>query len=327
MRRYVMMVAALALMTALYVPLTSAQTEQPAAAAAQDPKQEEADAYKAWYDANAAKDLAKAVPLAKAYLEKFPSGQYAAYLKDKWLPQTRGYLFNEAMKAKNTAEMIRIAQEALAEKPGNLDYIYLVAVNIRQNEISTQSPNYSNAGVAADYSQQAIKLIEAGGVPTVVDKAKWNQNAQLAYLYHTLAILEEQKKNSDRALELYAKASSYEANNPAFSFACGRLHQEKYLAAVQKYQAFPEADREGEPAKAALAEANAHADKVIDCWAKFVALSTTKTATRDQVEKVITDLYKYRHPDSPDGLQKLIEQYRSSAPSGNSATSSASTKP
>src|SRR5215213_3736312 len=112
MRRSVMMIAALALMMALHVPFAPAQTEQ-TAAAAQDPKQAEADAYKAWYEANAAKDLSKAIPLAKAYLEKFPSGQYAGYLRDKWLPQTQGYLFSEARKAKNTAELITIGRQAL----------------------------------------------------------------------------------------------------------------------------------------------------------------------------------------------------------------------
>jgi len=331
MRRMVMMVAALAFMIALHVPFTPAQTEQPAAATP-DPKQAEADAYKAWYDANAAKDFSKAVPLAKEYLEKFPNGQYASYLRDKWLPQTRGYLFGEALKAKNSNDMISLGREALEKDPENLDYLYLLAVNLRANEISAATPNYAHASEAADFSQRAIKLIEAGKVPAVVDKAKWNQNQQLAYLYQTLAIISEQKKETDKALELYAKAATLDGTNVINYFSCGRLHQEKYLASVQKYQAFPEADRTADPAKpevkAALDEANKHADMVIDCWARFVALTPTKTTTRDQVEKVITDLYKYRHPESPDGLQKLIEQYRSSTPASSSnTTSSASSKP
>jgi hypothetical protein len=327
-----MMVAALALMMALHVPFAPAQTEQ-TAAAAQDPKQAEADAYKAWYDANAAKDLSKAIPLAKEYLEKFPNGQYAGYLRDKWLPQTQGYLFSEARKAKNTAEMITIGRQALEKDPENLDYLYLLAIDLRTNEISTNPPNYAHAGEAAEFTERAIKLIEGGKVPGVfADKSKWNQNAQLAYLYQTLAIVAEQKKDSDKALQLYMKASSLDGTNVVNYFACGRLHQEKYLSAVQKYQAFPEADRTADPAKpevkAALDEANKHADMVIDCWARFVAMSPNKTQVRDQVEKVITDLYKYRHPESPDGLQKLIDQYRSSTPAtSTTGTSSPSTKP
>jgi hypothetical protein len=33
-------------------------------------------------------------------------------------------------------------------------------------------------------------------------------------------------------------------------------------------------------------------------------------AVRGEVEKVLVELYKFRHPDSPDGLQKLIDQYK-----------------
>jgi tetratricopeptide (TPR) repeat protein len=331
MRRSVMTVAALALMMALYVPFTPAQTEQQPAAA-QDQKQAEADAYKAWYDANAAKDVNKAFALAKEYLAKFPNGQYAAYLRDKWLPQTRGYLFGKAIEAKDMNQMLAIGREALEKDPENLDYIYLMAVNLRANELAASPPNYAHAAEIADFTQRAIRLIESGKVPAIVDKAKWNQNVQLAYLYQGLAVIEEHRKNTDKALEHYMKAASLESSNPAYYFACGRLHQEKYLSAVQKYQGFPEADRTADPpkeeVKAALDLANKHADMVIDCWARYVALTPNKTATRDQVEKVITDLYKYRHPDSPDGLQKLIEQYRSATPGSTSNTSSsASTKP
>jgi hypothetical protein len=73
--------------------------------------------------------------------------------------------------------------------------------------------------------------------------------------------------------------------------------------------------------KTALDEVNAQADAVIDCWARFLGLTAknnTYGATRDQVFKAATDLYKYRHPDSPDGLQKLIDQYSNSAPASAS---------
>jgi len=75
---------AIAVLSALASALASqphSSEPVPGAIAVQDAAKEEADAYKAWYDANAAKDYAKAIPLAKAYIEKFPNGQYAKYLK------------------------------------------------------------------------------------------------------------------------------------------------------------------------------------------------------------------------------------------------------
>lgn len=320
MRRAFTVIAALGLMLALYVPLTPARTAL-LEASAQDPKAEEAAAYKAWYDANAAKDFPKAIQLAKDYLQKYPSGERAAYLKT-WVGSMRGYMFNQAMQAKNTAEMIKIGNEALAEDPNNLDYLYLLAISIRTNELFASPPNYSHAGEATDYTKRAITIIEGGKLPNGIDAAK--KDATLAILYQNLAVIEAKNNNQDKAIEYYKKSSSLDARNAslnAFNYlACGSLHQAKYQAAAQKYQALPEADRTADPpkpeVKAALDEVNAQADAVIDCWARFLGLTAknnTYGATRDQVLKAATDLYKYRHPDSPDGLQKLIDQYSNSA--------------
>jgi hypothetical protein len=330
MKRLIIITAALGLLLALFVPLTSAQP------AAQDPAKEEADAYKAWYDAFTAKDIAKEYELGKAFAEKFPSSKNAAYVK-KDIARARGIMFNQAMQAKNTGEMIRLGKEALAEDPESLDYLYLLAVAISSNELFASPANFAHEADFADFSQRAIKLIESGKAPAVVDKAKWSDKAALAYLTESLAIIEEHNKNTEKALDYYVKASTLEPTNPRYFFNCGRLHQAKYLTAAQKYQAFPEADQaaasENKPdakpeVKAALDETNKQADAVINCWARYMALTTGKTeyaTARGQVEKALTPLYNYRHPDTPDGLQKLIEQYRTgTAPApGNPA----STKP
>jgi tetratricopeptide (TPR) repeat protein len=331
MKRSALMIIGLGLMLTVCVPYATATTSQ---AEGQDAKQQEADAYKAWWEANQAKEIPKAMGLARAYLEKYPSGQYADYLK-KWIVQARGYMFNQARSARNTSELVRIGKEALAEDPDNLDYLYLLAADIRANELFASPPNYSHSADASRFSRRAIDLIEAGKVPTIIDKAKWNQNSTLAWLYQNLALIDAKNGNQDKAIEYYKKSSDLDPSDAslnAFNYlACGSLYQTKYQAAVQKFQAFPEEDR-AEPdnkpeVKAALDEANRQADMVIECWARFMASpkSTDYGATRAQVEKALADLYKYRHPDSEGGLQKLIEQYRS----GNSATASgsASAKP
>ena len=72
--------------------------------AAQD--QKEAEAYKAWYNANTAKDYPKAIELAKAYLKKFPTGRYASYLQALW----NGNLIIE----RAAPEITNIVREGLA---------------------------------------------------------------------------------------------------------------------------------------------------------------------------------------------------------------------
>ena len=335
MRKSVMFMAVLVSVSLPYGSVASAHTRlsAPIGVVAQDPAKEEADAYAAWY--NVKTDPSKAVGLAKAYLEKYPDGKYAKYLKG-WV---RPYLFNEAIASKNTNEMIRIGKEALAEDPNNLDYLYLMAFNIRTNELSASPANYSHGADVADFSQRAVKLIEEGKIPGVVPKEHWKQGPVLAMLYHNIALVEGKNKNVDKALELYKKAADLDPTTPTYFLAMGNLYQEKYQAAYQRYQALPQSDREAaDPkpeVKAALDEVNSHADQVIQSWARFMALTANVDAwkaTRDQVNDILTNLYKYRHPDDAQGLQKLIEQFKGNgAPSagaaGSATNANASPKP
>jgi tetratricopeptide (TPR) repeat protein len=313
--------------TVLMAVLASMLLAATASAGIQDAAKEEADAYKAVYEAINAKDLAKGFPLAKEFLTKFPASKYSAYLKT-YVTGSRAALFNQARQAKNISEEIKLGNEALAEEPENIDYLYLLALDIRAVELYASPPNYSHATEAADYSRRTIKLIEGGKVPAVVDKAKWNQNQQLGGLYHAIGLIEAKNKNTEKAIEAYAKAATLDPTSPTYFLGLGSLYQEKYLAAAKKYQDFPQADREAaEPkpeVKGALDEANANADKVIDNWARFMALTVTSEpwkSTRDQVNGVLTNLYNYRHPGDADGLQKLIDQYKTSAAPAASAAS------
>jgi len=335
MKKWLIVTAALMALAGLFVPLAQARVlagAQPAIAQ-DDAKRAEAEAYKAWYDVRTS-DVPKAMELAKAYLQKFPTGQYADYLRKQWIPGQRGVMFSQAMNAKppDIAKMIQLGNEALGEDPNNLDYLYLLAYTLRQNELSAK--NYSHASEEADYTNRAIKLFEDGKVPVVIPKDKFNKNQTLAYLYQTLALIEANKKNTDKALEYYSKATSLDPADPSNYLGCGSMHQSKYQAAAAKYQSIPEADRtaaEPKPeVKAALDDVNKEADAVIDCWARFMGLSANNAAygpTRTQVSNALNDLYKYRHPDAPDGLQKLIDQYKAQAgaPSaGNTASANTS---
>jgi tetratricopeptide (TPR) repeat protein len=332
MKKGLIPMAAVMLITAFLVPFASATPAARSIVVAQDDaaKKAEADAYKTWYDAYSAKDTGKAMDAAKAYLDKFPNGDHAAYLKG-WVFSTRAQLFNQALQSKNTDDMIRISSEVLTADPENLDYLYTLAMAIRQNELFAPTPNFSHAAQEQDYSNRSIKLIEAGKVPATVSKDKWNKNLALATLYQNLALIAANNKDLDKALENYEKSIALDPANAFDYLACGSLRQSKYQASVAKYQAIPEADRTADPpkpeVKAALDDVNKQADSVIDCWAHFMALTEANNqfgSTRGQVGQALDALYKFRHPDSPDGLQKLIDQYKgggsASPPSGGTGT-------
>ncbi|MGH9821886.1 MAG: tetratricopeptide repeat protein [Blastocatellia bacterium] len=345
MKRLFITVSALSFLMIIAAPLTSAKppiANGVAPRAQSDQDKAENDAYKAWYDVQ--KNIPQALPLAKAYLEKFPNGTNAKYLKG-WIVSARASLFNDAYKQKNIDEMIKIGNEALAEDPGNLDYVYLIYSTINQTELHAAKPNLAHADQEIEFINKAVKLIQDGKAPSWIPKEKWDKTATLSYLYYDLGFIADNRKDLDKGLDYYKQSYTFDPKNAYSYFAAGTIYQARYVAALQKYQAIPDADKNPPDAttpvkpevKAALDEVNKEADAVIDVWAHFLAATATNNtfgAVRDRVQQSVEGLYKYRHDNSLDGLQKLIDAYRAGAPAGataaqpaSSTAASASTKP
>src|SRR5436309_3420181 len=238
MKKIIATVAVLMFLLALSAPLVFAQ-DTSAKPAAQDAAAEEAAAYKAWYDANTAKDYPKAMELAKAYLDKYPNGQYAAYLKGKWIPGARKQLLSDAVAAKNVAEIDRLGKEIMAADPENLDFALFLASQLR-----TLDTNFQYAPDTVQFTQTAIRLIDAGKTPAPTNPPKpFLKGETLGYLQDTLASVDEHNKDTDKALEHYEHAAMSDPANARYFFNCGRLHQGRYATAAAEYQKLPEADR------------------------------------------------------------------------------------
>jgi tetratricopeptide (TPR) repeat protein len=309
--------SAAGLALALAVPFVCAP-DRPAAA--QEENLDEAAAYQAWFFASAAKESAATLRAAESYLKAFPTGAHADYLR-KWIATERGAALNAAIKAKNTAEIVRIGRQVLAGDPDNLNVLYALALNIRQNELFGSPADYTHAKDAVEFSSQAIKLIEAGKTLAGVDPSKWSKDQTLAWLYQNLAVVEAKDANVDKALALYEKSSALDPADARINaynlLACGSLRKSKYDDAVQAYQAFPEAERQAaEPkpeVKAVVDRANTEADALIDCWSRFLGLAQAKglsPETQGKVMSILEGLYRNRHPEDPSGLQKVIEKHR-----------------
>ena len=205
-----------------------------------------------------------------------------------------------------------MAKEALTAEPDNLNYVITLALHLITNELNANPPNYTHSTEAETFTRRAVKLIESGKKPA--NDPQWNRNQSLTYFYQVLGGIEERNKNPDKALEYYEKACRTDAENALSFFSSGRIYQDRYLKAVEKYRAIPEAERNApvprSQVKALLEELTDAADATIDRWVTFLKLTATNNtygATRSQVEKTVAELYKYRHPDSPEGYQELIK--------------------
>ena len=268
-------------------------------------------AYKVWYEANAANDLPKSYELGKKYLQEFPKGKYADYL-NKWVPNARGILFNLAYNAKNSESLIAIGSEALAADPDNLNYLLPLAQHLNVNEVNARPANLTHAAEAESYTRRAVKLLESGKKP--IETAGWKLSETLTYFYQVLGGIEERNKNVDTALEYFEKAARSDATNAFSFFSSGRIYQARYLKAAEKYQAIPETERNAATprphAEATLKEVHEAADALLDRWIKFLKLTVTNNTygdTRSSVQETVAELYKYRHPDTPDAYLELIK--------------------
>ena len=297
------------------VLLAAALALAPAApCAAQEVVQDEGAAYRAWHDASQAGDNAKAMAAANAYLEKYPTGQYADFLK-KWLGTAQMTALDAAIKGKNMAEMIKVGREILASDPENLNVLYALAFNLRLNELMAQK--FEHASDAREFSQKAVSLVEAG--KTLAGVATFNKNVTLAWLYQALAIIEGSSGKPAEAVKLYEKSSGLAPDDVPIK---GRnllnviaLRQGSYAEVAKAYNALPEADRaaaEPKPeVKAAREALNTEADALIDAAASFVAFGKAKNlpaATVDRVNQMLETVYKGRFPEDTtlDGLKKIL---------------------
>lgn len=281
-------------------------------ARAQEASADETVLYQTWFGANSQGMQDKALEAAQAYLEKFPKGQYAAYLKN-WLLGPKLQAFNAALQAKNTDEMIKVGRDILKVDPENLAIHYAIAFNLRRLELAASPANFGHAKEAVEFSNSALKLIEAG---KVIEGGKFNKEASTAILYQIQALVAVDAKNSEEGIALYAKSSAADPGNVGIVaynlLALASLHKAPYDAAVGVYTALPEADRQAATSpevKAALDAVYAKADPLIDAWGRFVALTRARNVaaeTREQVLGSLKTVYNTRYAGDVTGLEPLL---------------------
>ena len=287
----------------------------PVAVAAQDAAADEGAAYRAFHEASGGTDTAAALAAAKAYLDKYPSGQYADAIK-KWQDQARLTQLDTAIKDKRTADMLAIGKEILAADPENLNVIYALAFNIRRNELLASPPVYTNAPAAVELATKGIALVESG--KTLTGVASFDKGATLAWMTQILAIDAGRGGNEIEAIKLYEKSTAYAPTDPLVArnlLAVVALRQSNYGEVAKAYNALPDADKSAaDPTpevKAAKDALNNEADALIDAAAGFVAYGRSKglpPATVDRVNQLLETVYKGRFPEDAglDGLKKIL---------------------
>jgi hypothetical protein len=285
---------------------------------------------------NAAPGAAAKLTLAEEFVKKFP--------KSKARTEVAGLVASEIAKTKNATEATTLAEKAgtiftaASEQeiinPVLLD-AYAVAnrvedafklagqmlgvnpddlhVLLQMTFIGTEQAKQKNMTYAPQtlqYGARAIELIEANKKPIQLDEATWNRyKSSLPQLYQQTAILNLIAGNPAEAKTRLVKSIALSPNDP-YSFALlGFLLNDEYTKLVPAFQAMPE----GKPKEEEKKRLEGILDNIIDNYVHVAALATGHPEYQELIKQVVPDLtsyYKYRHNNSTEGLQELIDKYK-----------------
>jgi len=173
-----------------------------------------------------------------------------------------------------------------------------------------RNQNVKHIKESREYGAKALELMEADKKPAYMDDASWvKQKTMLPLLYQQMGIISLVEQNAREAEVKLQKAAKLNPADP-FNYALlGSITNNDYQTLALTVRGLPDGKSKDEM----LQKANTILDKVIEQYARAVALSEGKAQYQplhDQVMQDLTTYYKYRHNNSADGLQKYIDGYK-----------------
>ena len=261
-------------------------------------------------------DQDKAYVLAKKYLAcPTAAGEesIAAYLRDKFVapmdkarraPKVSSLVYEQKDFTKAFAE----GKLILADEPDNLRVLidlayagYLAA----SSKVTTFNADTLN------YARKAIQLLQAGG--TLESWAPYtSKDEALGYLNNTIGVLTI-TENPSEALRNLLKAAQLEGKLKKDAITYGYIgdayQSGPYDKLAAAYKACCEGKDETPESKLALQNLNQVIDRMIDAYARAVALSGADAASQARKKawmETLTNWYKFRNNNSDAGLTEMI---------------------
>ena len=265
-------------------------------------------------------DQAKAYDLAKKYLACPPAGEVTEaqqkiidYLK-KWatayeegsknnqITSLLALLYNE----KKYPEAYALGKEILAKEPDNLIVLVHLGVN---GYLVAKNPQL--APVALEYARKALPLLEGGKVLDDWQPLAGKDTA-IAYLNFTIGTLTLEKDPSN-SLKNLIKAAQFETplkKSPyTYAYIAGAYETGPYAKQSDEYKAKFGGKEETPESKLALANINQLIDRMIDGYARAVALAGTDSNFAQQKpvwQESLATWYKFRHNSTTDGMTEFV---------------------
>jgi hypothetical protein len=270
--------------------------------------------YKRFVD-NREPNPAAAYQAAKEYMVRYSKedDQYTRYLK-QWIAafekdERQDALLRAIYGEKNYAAGFGLAKQVLTDDPE--DVKALIALGYGGYLATTNAKNETFNADAARYAQKAIQLLEGGKTPDVWEPFKSREDA-VASLNYAIGFTELKTRPEEsiaRFIRVIQIDSDLRKTPSPFYLLAGAYEKGPYQRLSSDYSKRFANQPETPESKAALENVNKVIDKIIDAYARAVALAGN--APQYQVGKAewtkqLTTLYKFRHADSDAGLNEFI---------------------
>lgn len=245
------------------------------------------------------KDPVQVIPLAESAQNIFST--------DEEKEAIVGILLDSYVQAGRPDDVFRLGN-AMITRNADDAHAHVQLTFVGANELRKENPKFVQPALQSGL--KAIALIEADKKPVRMAPATWaTHKALLPQLYQQVAILTLMAGNNSEARARATKATVLGPNDPTNFALLGMVINSEYLATATTYKTMPE----GPDKAAALKKIEAFMDEIIDAYAHAVALSIGKPEHQAMMQQLTVDLtsyYKYRHNQSTDGLQQLIDKYK-----------------
>lgn len=233
------------------------------------------------------------------YLKVFVGKYEAATKKTDY----RVKLYNE----KNYVVAYAMGKEILQAEPENLQVLVDLGANAYLLP-PVKNPQLTAEGLG--YAQKALQMLDSG--KTLEDwKPLASKDEAVAYLNYSIGALTLEKDPS-AALKNLIKAAQFETllkKSPyTYAYIAGAYETGPYAKMSEEYKRLYQGKDETPESKLMLANINQIIDRMIDAYARAVALATDAQYKDVKVgwNESLTTWYKYRNSDKTDGMDQLV---------------------
>lgn len=304
----------------LALPVTATNLITAADNTAQDQcTQENKDAWYAEFLKIYKNDQAKGFELAKKYLACPAAGEVTEaqqkiidFLKKWSTAYEEGMLkvtfTDELYNKKNYQKAYDIGKQILAKEPENVRVLVDLGAN---GFVLLPLKNAQMNAESLDYARRALQALESG--KTVDDWGPLvNKDNAVAYLNFTIGAQSLEKEPAN-ALKYLIKSAQFETplkKSPwTYAYIAAAYETGAYAKQSDAYKATYGGKDETPESKLALANINQIVDRMIDAYARAVALAANDpqaASIKPQWLDSLTQWYKYRNNNSDAGMNELI---------------------